>query len=88
MKMNQNGKVPVWLIVVGAFLGVIVTACVGVAIYFLGIYNACSRYENELDAVYKQNQSVMANSFYGPLETAGLAEKNIKTRSRQWPESA
>jgi hypothetical protein len=78
MLSNSKGKVPVWLIVVGGIFSVILIFAFAAGAYLLGIYNTCITYERELDNVYKQNQSVLSNSFYGPLQTAGIAEQKYK----------
>lgn len=49
-----------------------------VVFYLFGIYNTAIRYENQLDAVYKDNQNILSNAYYGPLEAAGLGEQKYK----------
>jgi hypothetical protein len=72
---NQDGKIPVWLIVVGGIFSLGAISVVGFGLYLLGIYNTCISYENELNAAYNTNQPVLSNAFYGPLQTAGIAQK-------------
>lgn len=60
-----------WLIGVGSVLLIVV-------FYVVSVFNTGVRYENELKSAYDNNQNVLSNSYYGPLEAAQLGEKKYK----------
>lgn len=49
-----------------------------IAMYFISVFNTAIQFENELEAAYKNNQNILSNSFYGPLEVAKLGEAKYK----------
>jgi hypothetical protein len=49
-----------------------------IVLYVVMTYNTAIRFENELETSYKNNQNVLSNSFYGPLEAAKLGEAKYK----------
>lgn len=46
--------------------------------YVVSMFNTAKRFENELEAAYSNNQNVLSNSFYGPLDVAKLGEEKYK----------
>ncbi len=49
-----------------------------VILWVVGVYNQAIRFENELQASYDNNQNILSNSYYGPMEVAQLGEKKYR----------
>lgn len=55
--------------------------------YVVSTFNTAKKFENELEAAYKNNQNVLSNSFYGPLEVAKLGEKKYRDMMKEMVEA-
>lgn len=74
VRQSSMGLVKILSIVGGIFI---------IAFYLVSVYNTARRFENELDAAYKNNQNILSNSFYGPLEVAKLGESKYRDMMKQ-----
>lgn len=73
-------------ILIGILL-LIIMSIASIALYVLNTYNMAVKFENNIQAVYDNNRNIMANSYYGPLEAAGLGEKKYKEMMIQMVEA-
>lgn len=63
-------------------MGIVAVLLVAV-LYVIITYNTAQRYEAAIKAAYDNNQNVMANAYYGPLEAANLGEKKYRDMLRE-----
>ncbi|MDQ1344232.1 MAG: hypothetical protein QG650_952 [Patescibacteria group bacterium] len=77
---NQEGAL-------GLGLGAVLAAIGLVIFYVMLTYNQAARFENELDTAYKNNQNVLSNAFYGPMDVAKLGEEKYRTMMKEMVEA-
>lgn len=62
---------------------IVIAIVASAALYALWVYNTATRFENELLAKYEDNQNVLSNAFYGPMDVAKLGEEKYRKMMKE-----